>query len=1115
MHVAWNIVLPISVLVAVILDNRNIAESAIKVRCWLFLYSLVLFYALKELLMDTSNPLKILSFINALVVVALSIIRSLFTFEERHSRPPTDEYTSNLLIYTTFSFLNIPIMYPAFRKGSLDTSDIPDLTDYDSSEYLWDCFCRRRRKESSLLVNVLRVVYSSYLSQGLYAFFSSVLLFIAPLALERILWHISKEGGGESLSYLPFSVECALVLLMAGPMLSGIADNLNYNHGRHVGIQSRAILQCLLYQKLLKLDTTAVPDGAGRIANLVSTDLMYILSFACYSHHLWTLLLQITLCVYLLLQTLGIAALGGVAVMVLAVPVGSFISETLRNLYKILNKATDVRMGVINEILQGIRIIKLFGWENQIMRKLADARKDEVLKLKSCTYTSACLDSLWAMVLPLVAVVSFVIHTSILHRELTPAMGFTALTLFNILRFPLQSWPSIINNYVRANISLRRIELFLESPEVRGSHSIRNGDDCKPPHDVVLRMEAVELGWRPSTEAAAHDEAKWCYQAHCSTLSWNSASYELVQAEDSLDRDLEQALKISDSSDDIRVVLSGVNLEIARGSLNVIVGMTGSGKSTLIMGILGECIQTKGSIKLSCSRVSYVSQAAFIQSGSLRENILFGEPFDEDRYSTVLRLCALDKDIETLPDGDMCQIGEKGVNLSGGQQQRLNLARAAYSMSEFILLDDPLSAVDSKVGEHIFKTLILGYLKDRTVLFVTNQLALTIPSADTVIYIDPGRNVFQCTPDRLTSVLESSKTNADAASFVEILRGISRLDPDVGRGVASSGATNEVPLEKQGSLNTRDHSVVGLDSIIKEETKAKGIVKLQIYKHYMDAFGGWPVGLGLLGVCIFVTSMDLCQNVFLSKWMNQMETSANASDGSSYLSLYLLFIALAVSADVSKAFIQANVALSAAQHLHNYMTFKILRGTMAWYEGTPLGRILNRFSQDVQTVDCDVMKTLVAFAECSLSTIQIILVISFTLPLILPMLLPVVAICCWVTYQYLVASRELKRLESVNRSPILVHFSESVQGLAIIRAYAHEERFFGTILDRINVFSRMHMYLWASNRWLNQRMCICGSATTALAGLAIVYGFGLNESTAGLALLYSLAFTDNITWIAR
>lgn len=283
----------------------------------LSLYTLVLFFTLKVLMMDPNNLFKSATFISAMIVNTISIIRSLFTFEERHTRPPTHEYTSNLLLYTSFSFLNAPIMNPALRKGSLDPSDIPDLTDYDSSEYLWDTFCSRRRKESSLLINILSVVYPSILYQGIFALFSSLLIFVAPLALECILWHTSKERGGEYLGYLLFSVEVALILLLIGPPVAAITANMNYNHGRHANIQIRAILQCLLYQKLLKLDVTAVPDGAGRVANLISTDISYILCFAVDWQYLWTPLLQVALCVHILLQILGVAALGGVAVMVL------------------------------------------------------------------------------------------------------------------------------------------------------------------------------------------------------------------------------------------------------------------------------------------------------------------------------------------------------------------------------------------------------------------------------------------------------------------------------------------------------------------------------------------------------------------------------------------------------------------------------------------------------------------------------------------------------------------------------------------------------------------------------------------------------------------------------
>lgn len=324
--VELNLILPICVLVAVILDNYSLSVSTIKVRCWLVLYSIVLLFTVKEAVYLPS-PIRICSMLCSVVVLALSVARSTFAFEEVLSSPPSPEYTANLLLYLSFAYLNKTLFAPALSKRCINAEDVPLLTDFDSSEYLWRVYQARRRDKSSLLVNIVRVVFMGALHNGLFAVVGSMLVFVAPLALERILWHISKEGDDGVEAVLPFGIEAALFMLLAGPALTGVFDNLTYCHGRHLGVRVRAIIQCVAYQKLLRVDGGVMGDGMGRVNSIFSSDGNHINSFACYWSELLTMPLQIVVCVYLLYRVLGVAAFGGVAVMGVALPIGSFISD--------------------------------------------------------------------------------------------------------------------------------------------------------------------------------------------------------------------------------------------------------------------------------------------------------------------------------------------------------------------------------------------------------------------------------------------------------------------------------------------------------------------------------------------------------------------------------------------------------------------------------------------------------------------------------------------------------------------------------------------------------------------------------------------------------------------
>jgi hypothetical protein len=342
------------VLIAVVLDNHNIASSTIKVRCWMSLYLIVLTDTTYVMIVDISSPVKICAFICSVGVLALSVFRSLYKFEEYHDSPPTEEYTCNLPRYLSFSFLNEILIRPVVLKGSMRQEEVPAFSDFDSCRYTFQKYLNLKVAGANLLHNMLRGCFSLFLRQGVCAFLAAVLIFIAPLALERILRFLSKGERSAELELIPLGMMPVVFLLGAGPFVTGLFENLNYGLGRHLGIQLRSVLLCELYGKLLLLDTASVADASGRLSNLVSTDVNHIVFCFCYGHSLWTDLLQIAICVYLLVRVLGYAAWGGVLVMLVALPIGSLISMSLRRMYQDLSKVTDQRLGIINEVVQVI-----------------------------------------------------------------------------------------------------------------------------------------------------------------------------------------------------------------------------------------------------------------------------------------------------------------------------------------------------------------------------------------------------------------------------------------------------------------------------------------------------------------------------------------------------------------------------------------------------------------------------------------------------------------------------------------------------------------------------------------------------------------------------------------
>ena len=324
-----HIVTPLSLLVALFFDRSKTFRLSLHYYPWFLLYLMVFLSCLHRMFLDGSKWLSIGNCLLSMLIILAWYLRSQGKyFEETLSNPLTSEYTSNILSYVSFSYLNSTIFATAIKNGALEASEVPELSDFDSTEYLWRQYQKHRRAEVSLFWNVLRVVRREWCMQGLFAVCGALGEFISPVALSGVLWHLSHEDGAEGTPPLvPLSLSVAVAMVGAGPFIAAFFDNINYAHGRHVGIQVRALLQCCIYGKLLRLDPGGIEDGAGRVNNLVSTDCTNCLQFWSYSHGIWTGILQIAVCVTLLYVTLGIAAFGGLAVMLVAMPIGAWFSD--------------------------------------------------------------------------------------------------------------------------------------------------------------------------------------------------------------------------------------------------------------------------------------------------------------------------------------------------------------------------------------------------------------------------------------------------------------------------------------------------------------------------------------------------------------------------------------------------------------------------------------------------------------------------------------------------------------------------------------------------------------------------------------------------------------------
>jgi ABC-type multidrug transport system fused ATPase/permease subunit len=545
--------------------------------------------------------------------------------------------------------------------------------------------------------------------------------------------------------------------------------------------------------------------------------------------------------------------------------------------------------------------------------------------------------------------------------------------------------------------------------------------------------------------------------------------------------------------------------------------------------------------------VGFAAQTAWLFNATIRDNILFGETYDPVRYEAVVRACALVTDFETLEGGDLTEIGEKGINLSGGQKQRISLARVCYSRASYVLLDDPLSAVDAPTAKHLLHHCILKLLKGRTVILVTHATSLVLPWSDYVVSMRNGSVLTKGTPAEIVA-----DDKDDTLYGMELFR--------------EEFETNDNLLKP---LNLSPLN--GGTTLIEDEEKASGSVKLSLYKQYLTSAGGLTFTFVCIIFFLIVSGNKLANDWWLKRWTDHntnLQTNLSMSDFgiasianmgesnidkqigtefSSYSDLLVKFIVPSTVASTSAESVapasQSSDALfyvgiyaclglgvilttnlqyawtlygtyQASINLHNQLLYRVLYSPLRFFEVTPIGRILNRFSKDMESIDTSVMDTLKFFTEKVLDGVTIIAVIGSIVPPFL-LVVPFVAfVFGYVSSVYLRCSRELKRFESISRSPIYAQFSETLSGVCTIRAFHAEDRFQEVNVQKINDNHKPFFYVWAANRWLCMRTDLISAIFVFCSGLAAVYG-NVGSGWAALLITYALQFTYSLIWVIR
>ncbi|PHT93257.1 ABC transporter C family member 2 [Capsicum annuum] len=673
---------------------------------------------------------------------------------------------------------------------------------------------------------------------------------------------------------------------------------------------------------------------------------------------------------------------------------------------------------------------------------------------------SQLLGALNSFILNSIPVVVIVISFgvfSLLGGDLTPARAFTALSLFAVLRFPLFMLPNIITQVVNANVSLKRLEDLLLAEE---RILLPN-----PPLEPGLPAISIKNG---------------CF-------SWES------KAE--------------------KPTLSNINLDIPIGSLVAIVGGTGEGKTSLISAMLGELPSFSDSVVVIRGTVAYVPQVSWIFNATVRENILFGSAIDAARYNRAIDVTALRHDLELLPGGDLTEIGERGVNISGGQKQRVSMARAVYSNSDVCIFDDPLSALDADVGRQVFERCIREELKGKTRVLVTNQLHF-LSQVDKIILVHDGMVKEEGTFEYLSNngVL-FQKLMENAGKMEEYTEekendGNDKSSKPVVNGEAN-GVAKEVGKDKKE----------GKSVLIKQEERETGVVSWNVLMRYKNALGGsWVVII--LFVCYFlIEALRVGSSTWLSFWTDQ--SSSTRYSAGFYNLIYSLLSLGQVMVTLMNSFWLITSSLYAAKRLHDAMLGSILRAPMVFFHTNPLGRIINRFAKDLGDIDRNVAPFVSMFLGQVFQLISTFVLIGIVSTMSLWAIMPLLVLFYGAYLYYQSTAREVKRLDSISRSPVYAQFGEALNGLATIRAYKAYDRMANINGKSVDNNIRFTLVNMSGNRWLAIRLETVGGVMIWLTATFAVVQNGRAEnqqafaSTMGLLLSYALNITSLLTAVLR
>ncbi|KAL6652744.1 hypothetical protein ACP70R_011669 [Stipagrostis hirtigluma subsp. patula] len=980
---------------------------------------------------------------------------------------------ASLIDLVTFSWMN-PVFAIGYKRP-LEKNDVPDVDVTDSAEFLSDSFKKiiatvegsHGLTTSSIYKAMFLLIRRKAVINAGFAALNAIATFVGPSLINDLV----KFLGGDQQYGRKRGFLLAVAFLTA-KVVETLAQRQWIFGARQLGMRLRAALISHVYQKGLSLSCSSrQKHTSGEIMNYMSVDIQRISDVIWYANYIWMLPIQLSLAVYILHRNLGVAAWVSLAATLTITSCNIPLTRMQKNVQAKIMAAKDDRMKATTEVLRSMKTLKLQAWEMQYLTKIEALRSVEYNWLWRSARLSALIQfTFWASP----GFISSITFGSciLMGIPLTAGTVLSALATFQMLQDPIFQLPDLLSVFAQGIVSADRVAKYLREEELKS--------------DAVTEVPRSDTDYDVEIE---HGTFSWELETTSPTLS-------------------------------------GIELQVKRGMKIAVCGLVGSGKSSLLSCILGEMPKIAGTVRVSGSK-AYVPQTTWILSGNIRDNIMFRNTYDKDKYEKIVQACALTKDLELFANGDLTEIGERGINLSGGQKQRIQIARSVYEDADIYLFDDPFSAVDAHTGSQLFKDCLMGILKDKTIIYVTHQVEF-LHAADLILVMQDGKIEHKGKFDELLQQNSGFEimvgAHSQALQSVINAESSSRISPTDKTSSAESDNEFEIENEmddkfqgitKQESAHDVSQDINEKGRLTQDEEREKGEIGKKVYSAYLRAVQGGA----LVPVTIAAQSFFQIFQVGSNYWMAWASPSTSARPPTVGLGLlFSVYIALSMGCALcvlARALLVSLVGLLTSEKFFKNMLHCIMRAPMSFFDSTPTGRILNRASNDQSVLDLEVAIKLGWCAFSSIKLLGTIVVMSQVAWPVFAIFIPVMVACFLYQRYYIPTARELARLSQIQRAPILHHFVESLSGASSIRAYGRKDCFRKANLSLIDNHSRPWFHNLSSMEWLSFRLNMLSNSVFAFSLALLVslpQGF-INPSIAGLAVTYALNLNSQLASI--